>query len=151
MRDAIVPDDAADLKLPAVVSAKQLARLQRAMLPDVDLFPAPATAHARRPGRPEGRPGRVRQAAPGAWIDGRWTGPGLAPHRLPDDAAAIADFIRQQTRLTDGTVEGEERVQRLLGFSIDDHARITDLLRAGGTAPISLVVASDAVGGVRDI
>lgn len=142
VRDSIVPDDAADLKLPAVVSAKQLARLQRAMLPDVDFPRAGDSASLDDPvGR---RVGRVAFAKPlqALWIDGRWTGPGPAPHCLPGDAAAIAAFIRQQTRLTDGTIEGDSRVQRLLGFSIADHARVTDLLRTGDAGARLFIAAS---------
>lgn len=142
VRDSIVPDDAADLKLPAVVSAKQLARLQRAMLPDVDFPRAGDSASLDDPvGR---RVGRVAFAKPlqALWIDGRWTGPGPAPHCLPGDAAAIAAFIRQQTRLTDGTIEGDRRVQRLLGFSIADHARVTNLLRTGDAGARLFIAAS---------
>lgn len=142
VRDSIVPDDAADMKLPAVVPAKQLARLQRAMLPDVDFPRAGDSASLDDPvGR---RVGRVAFAKPlqKLWIKGRWTGPGPAPHRLPGDAAAIAAFIRQQTRLTDGTIEGDRRVQRLLGFSIADHARVTNLLRTGDAGARLFIAAS---------
>ncbi len=142
VRDAIVPDDAADLKLPAMVSAKQLARLQRAMLPDVDIpnrcYPASLDDPAGR------RVGRVAFAKPlqALWIDGRWTGPGPAPHRLPGNATSIAAFIRQQTHLVCDPGEDGGRVQRLLGFSIADHAGITDLLRAGSAGARLFIAAS---------
>lgn len=141
-RDAIVPDDASDLTLGPIVSSKQLRRLQRAMLPGVDFVGADTAATL---GDPVGRRvGRVAFDAPlrALWIDGRWTGFGPAPHRLPDDAASIAAFIGRQTHLADETGEDGGRVQRLLGFSIADHARIADLLRAGDAGASLFIAAS---------
>lgn len=143
-RDTIVRDDASDLRLGAVVSAKQLSRLQRAMLPGVD-YPAYEKAIAPMLEDPVGRRiGRVAFAPSiqSLWIDGQWTGTAPAPHRLPDSAASIAVFIHQQTHLADDADEGSGRVQRLLGFSITDHARVTDLLRVGGASSRLFIAAS---------
>lgn len=141
-RDVIVPDNASDLDLGTVVSAKQLARLQRAMLPGVDFI---GTATATTLDDPVGRRvGRVAFDPPlrALWVDGQWTGTGPAPHELPDSAASIATFIRQQTHLADDDDEGGGRVQRLLGFSIAEHARVTTLLRAGGAHARLFIAAS---------
>ncbi|KQN76536.1 hypothetical protein [Sphingomonas sp. Leaf62] len=142
VRDTIVPDDASDLALPAGVSPKQFQRLWRAMLPGVD-FAGPAIAATLDD--PVGRRvGRVAFAPPlrAMWIDGGWTGSGPAPHRLPDNAASIATFIRQQTHLAADPGENGGRVQRLLGFSIADHSHITDLLRIGGPGARLFIAAS---------
>ncbi len=142
VRDSIVPDDASDLQLPAVVSAKQVARLKRALLPGVDFVGTGDSASLDDPvGR---RVGRVAFTKPlqALWIDGIWTGAGPAPYRLPDDPAAIADFICRQTHLGDGTPESDARVTRLLGFSISDHAQVTDTLRVGGARARLFIAAS---------
>lgn len=142
VRDTIVPDDAADLKLGAVVSAKQLKRFQRAMLPGVDFVDADMIAELDDPaGR---RVGRVafNNALQHLWVDGRWTGSGPAPHRLPKDAVEIAAFISQQTHLVDDADGDKNRVKKLLGFKIAEHAHITDLLRAGGAGARMFIAAS---------
>ena len=141
-RDAIVPDDASDLLLGPGVSPKQLQRLQRAMLPGVDYVGTATTMTLDDPvGR---RVGRVAFDAPlrALWIDGRWTGSGPAPHRLPDDEISIAAFVRQQTHLADHSGKDRDRVQKLLGFSIAEHARITDLLRADDAGARLFIAAS---------
>lgn len=142
LRDAIVPDDASDLMLGPVVSARQLARLKQAMLPGVD-YNGPRTTVALDD--PVGRRvGRVAFDAPLAalWIGGVWTGTGPAPHCLPDSAASIAVFHYQQTQLAHDQADDDKRLKPLLGFSIAEHARNTDLLRAGGAGALLFIAAS---------
>ena len=134
-RDAVVPDDASDMALGADAPSKQIERQLRAMLPGVDCPWGTASAMLDDPvGR---RVGRVafNPAIRALWSDGAWTGGMPAPHRLPEDAAGIRRFIRERTLLglsdpDDAT--GDDLIERLLGFSIADHARVTDILRENG-------------------
>jgi len=134
-RDAIVPDDASDMVSIADASSKQVQRQLWAMLPGVDLPWGSADGLLDDPvGR---RVGRVafNPSMQALWSDGVWTGGTPAPHRLPDDAAAIQRFIREQTllgvdRRDDAT--GDDLIERLLGFSIADHACVTDIFRRNG-------------------
>lgn len=141
-RDTIVPDDASDLKLDAIVSAKQLARLQRAMLPGIDHDgDGIGTALDDPIGR---RVGRVAFAPPlkALFVGGCWTGIGPAPHRLPDSAVTIAAFHYRQTRLAEDSADDDARVKPLLGFGIAEHAGITDMLCAGGAGARLFIAAS---------
>ncbi|URW74836.1 hypothetical protein M9980_09680 [Sphingomonas donggukensis] len=140
--DTIVPDDASDLKLDAIVPAKQLARLRRAMLPGVDHAGAGIVTALDDPvGR---RVGRVAFAPPlqALFVGGCWTGIGPAPHCLPDSAVAVTAFHYRQTRLAEGRADDDARVKPLLGFSIAEHAGITDMLRTGGARARLFIAAS---------
>ncbi|WP_333882805.1 hypothetical protein [Sphingobium yanoikuyae] len=135
VRDTIVPDDASDMALGPEASHKQVARHLRAMLPGVDVPWGNAVASLNDPvGRRVGRVAFNPTVRP-LWTDAGWTGPGPAPHRLPHDAAGICQFIRQQT-LLGGTdpedMASDQQISDLLGFSIADHARVTDILRENG-------------------
>ncbi|WP_294392983.1 hypothetical protein [uncultured Sphingomonas sp.] len=131
-RDAVVRDDASDMVSSADASSKQAQRQLRAMLPGVDFPWGSADGLLDDPvGR---RVGRVafNPAIRALWSDGVRTGGPPAPHRLPEHAAGIQRFIREQThlgvdRLDDAT--GDDLIERLLGFSIADHAWVTDVLR----------------------
>lgn len=143
LRDAIVPDDAADMTLTGA-SPKQIDRQLRAMLPGVDFRGEPILATLDDPpGRRVGRVAFNPQVRVG-WIDDRWTGPGPAPHRLPDSEGAICRFVLQQTHLGGGNDDGKSdpQIGRLLGFSIEDHARNSDLLRVNGPASRLFIAAS---------
>ncbi|MEO7470478.1 MAG: hypothetical protein ABIV36_26040 [Sphingobium limneticum] len=137
VRDAIVPDDASDMAAVADAPPKRIQRLLRAMLPGVDV---PLTDGAAFLDDPIGRRvGRVAFNIPiqAQWLGDTWTGTGPAPHRLPEDGAAIRRFIRQQTLLGSADPDDEafdDQIERLLGFGIGDHARISETLRENGPA-----------------
>lgn len=136
VRDAIVPDDASDMAL-VNPSPKQIQRQLRAMLAGVDFVGDPAQAALDDP--PGRRVGRVAFNAPvrALWQDDSWTGAGPPPHRLPQNHDAICKFIIQRTHIGSGAEHDREegpQVERLLGFSIEDHARNSDILRANGPA-----------------
>lgn len=143
VRDAIVPDDAADMTL-ANASPKLLDRQLRAMLPGVDFAGVPSKAMLDDP--PGRRVGRVafNPLVRAGWIDDRWTGRGPAPHRLPENQDEILAFILKQTNL--GPAANEDvwdlEPRRLLRFDIEEHARISDLLRTGGAGCRLFVAAS---------
>ena len=144
-RDAVVPDDASDMTLRADAPSKQVQRQLRAMLPGVDL---PLGSGNRLLDDPVGRRvGRVafNPAIRTLWRDGVWTGGTPAPHRLPEDAGGIERFIREQTLLgidRPDDASGDDLIERLLGFSIPDHARISDILRANGWQARLFIAAS---------
>ena len=134
VRDAIVPNDATDMTLTNA-TPKQIGRQLRAMLAGVDFVGGPAQAALDDP--PGRRVGRVafNPLIRAGWIDNRWTGPGPAPHRLPENKKEICKFILQQTNL--GPAAGEKaawdlKLSSVLGFDIEDHAHTTDLLRVSG-------------------
>jgi len=144
VRDAIVPDDASDMVL-VNPSPKQIQRQLRAMLAGVDFVGEPAQAALDDP--PGRRVGRVAFNASirALWRDDSWTGTGPAPHRLPESHHAICNFIVQQTNIggsADEIGRGDPQVKRLLGFSIEDHARNSDILRADGPASRLFVATS---------
>ena len=144
-RDIVVPDDASDMASCADASPKQVERQLRALLPGVDV---PWNSGNGMLDDPVGR--RVGRAAfnfaiRALWTDGVWTGGALAPHRLPEDADGIERFIREQTLLGVGSPDdasGDDLVEQLLGFSIADHACITDILRRNGWRARLFVAAS---------
>lgn len=134
-RDAVAPDDASDMALGADAPSKLVERQLRAMLPGVD-FPW-GTANGMLDDPVGRRVGRVAFNPPirALWNDEVWTGGMPAPHRLPDDSFAIRRFIQQQALLCSidpGQPECDQQIERLLGFSIADHASITDILRKNG-------------------
>ncbi|MDE1914892.1 MAG: hypothetical protein KGJ57_00095 [Sphingomonadales bacterium] len=132
VRDKVVPDDASDMTLVADASPKQIERQLQAMLPGVDFAGCAARGVLDDPvGR---RVGRVAFNASirALWAGDIWTGTGPAPHRLPENAAGIRRFIRQQTLLCGTDPDDtafDQQIERLLGFGIADHASISDLLR----------------------
>lgn len=144
-RDTVVPDDASDMALCPDAPPKRVDRQQRAMLPGVDL---PWNSGNGMLDDPVGR--RVGRAAFNAairalWRDGVWTGGTPLPHRLPEDSGGIERFIREQTLLGVDCPEdatGDDLTAQLLGFSIADHARISDILRAKGWQAQLFVAAS---------
>lgn len=143
VRDAIVLDDASDLTA-AVVSPKQLERLLRARLAGVDFVGE--TAHAALDDPPGRRVGRMafNPVVRALRVDGRWTGPGPAPHRLPENQDEIEAFILQQTNLRPAVGESASdlEIRTPLGFDVSDHARITDLLRQNGAGSRLFIAAS---------
>lgn len=144
VRDAIVPDDASDMAL-VDASPKQVERQLRAMLAGVDFVGRPAQAALDDP--PGRRVGRVAFNAPirKLWLNDSWTGPGPAPHRLPESESAICNLILQQTHIgggADANGKRDDQVTRLLGFSIEDHARNSDILRANGSLSRLFIAAS---------
>lgn len=134
-RDAVVRDDALDMVLGENAPPKQVERQLRAMLPGVDFPWGSGNGLLDDPaGR---RVGRVafNAAIRALWRDGRWTGGTPAPHRLPEDAAGIQRFMREQTILgvrRPDEASGDDLIEQLLGFSIADHTCITDILRENG-------------------
>jgi hypothetical protein len=144
-RDAVAPDDASDMTLRADAPSKQVRRQLRALLPGVDFPWGSGNALLDDPvGR---RVGRIafNPAIDALWWDGVWTGGTPAPHRLPEDAGGIERFIREQTLLGVGDPDdasGDDLVEQLLGFDIGDHARTSDILRAGGWRARLFVAAS---------
>ncbi len=144
-RDTVVPDDASDMASCSDATPKQVARQLRAMLPGVDL---PWNSGNGMLDDPVGR--RVGRAAfnlaiRALWRDGVWTGGTPAPHRLPEDAGGIERFIRAQTLLgvdNPDDASGDDLSEQLLGFSIGDHARTSDILRANGWRAKLFVAAS---------
>lgn len=143
VRDAIVCDDAADMTL-VNPSPRQIDRQLRAMLPGVDFTGEPTVATLDDPpGRTVGRVAFNPMIRAG-WTDGRWTGAGPAPHRLPDSEGAIRHFILQQTHLGvgDAEVKADLQIRHLLGFDVEDHARNSDHLRKNGPASRLFIAAS---------
>lgn len=144
-RDTVVPDDASDMASCADASPKQVERQLRAMLPGVDVPWNSGTGMLDDPvGRRVGR-AAFNSAIRALWTDGGWTAGTLAPLRLPEDAGGIERFIREQTLLRVGDPDdasGDDLVEQLLGFSIADHARISDILRADGWRARLFVAAS---------
>lgn len=144
-RDAVVPDDASDMTLRTDAPSKQVRRQLRALLPGVDFPWGSSNGLLDDPvGR---RVGRVafNPAIDALWWDGVWTGGTPAPHRLPEDAGGIERFIRAQTLLGVGNPDdasGDDLSEQLLGFSIGDHARTSDILRANGWRAKLFVAAS---------
>lgn len=143
VRDAIVLDDATDMKVIAA-SPRKFDRQVRAMLPGVDFNGTSTLVTLDDP--PGRRVGRVafNPAIRAGWIDDRWTGAGPAPHRLPDSEGAICRFILQQTHLDVGgdEVKSDPQTRRLIGFDVKDHARNSDLLRMNGAASRLFIAAS---------
>lgn len=143
VRDAIVLDDASDLTA-AAVSPKQLQRLLRARLAGVDFVGEAAQAVLDDP--PGRRVGRMAfsPAVRALWVDRRWTGPGSAPHRLPENQDEIQAFILQQTNLRPAVGESASdlEIRSPLGFDVPDHARVTDLLRQNGAGSRLFIAAS---------
>ncbi len=144
-RDTVVPDDASDMTLHADAPSKHVRRQLRALLPGVDfpwgsdngLLDDPV---GRRVGRVAFNP-----AIDALWWGGVWTGGAPVPHRLPEDATAIQQFIREQTLLGIGNPDdasGDDLSEQLLGFDIGDHARTSDILRANGWRAKLFVAAS---------
>lgn len=144
-RDTVVPDDASDMALCADASPKQVERQLRAMLAGVDVPWNSGNGMLDDPvGRRVGR-AAFNSAIRALWTDGVWTGGTLAPLRLPEDAGGIERFIREQTLLGVGDPDdasGDDLVEQLLGFSIADHARISDIRRADGWRARLFVAAS---------
>ncbi|MDJ0278820.1 hypothetical protein QLH51_18670 [Sphingomonas sp. 2R-10] len=144
-RDTVVADDASDMASRADASPKQVERQLRALLPGVDFPWGSGNGLLDDPvGRRVGR-AAFNSSIRALWSDGVWTVGALAPHRLPEDAGAIARFIREQTLLGVGDPDdasGDDLVEQLLGFSITDHARISDVLRTGGWRARLFVAAS---------
>lgn len=143
VRDAIVLDDASDLTATNV-SPKQLQRLLRARLAGVDFVGEPSQANLDDP--PGRRVGRVafNPALRALWSAGHWTGPGPAPHRLPENQDEIESFMLRQTNLGPAVGESDSNleIKTPLGFDISDHARITDLLRQNGAGSRLFIAAS---------
>lgn len=134
-RDTIVPDGASDMASFADAPPKQVERQLRAMLPGVDFPWGSGNGMLDDPvGRRVGR-AAFNSAIRALWTDGVWTHGTPVPHCLPEDAGGIERFIREQTLLGVGRPDdasGDNLVAQLFGFSIADHACITDILRKNG-------------------